>query len=90
MAQNYTNFSPAMREFENLLGQGRIHHTGCPVLTWCLGNVIAKETMDGKYIRPVKEHKDNKIDTAVAMLQSFIGAWTPDEEDGSNQEYLEL
>ena len=90
VAQNYTNFSPAMREFENLLGLGRIHHTGCPVLTWCLGNVIAKETMDGKYIRPVKEHKDNKIDTAVAMLQSFIGAWTPDEEDGSNQEFLEL
>lgn len=90
VAQNYTNFSPAMREFENLLGQKRIHHTGCPVLTWCLGNVIAKETMDGKYIRPVKEHKDNKIDTAIAMLQSFIGAWTPDEDDGSNQEFLEL
>jgi phage terminase large subunit-like protein len=90
IAQNYTNFSPAMREFENLLRQKRVHHTGCPVLTWCLGNVIAKETMDGKYIRPVKEHKDNKIDTAIAMLQSFIGAWTPDEEDGSNQEFLEL
>ena len=90
IAQNYTNFSPAMREFENLLRQKRVHHTGCPVLTWCIGNVIAKETMDGKYIRPVKEHKDNKIDTAIAMLQSFIGAWTPDEEDGSNQEFLEL
>lgn len=90
VAQNYTNFSPAMREFENLLRQKRIHHTGCPVLTWCLGNVIAKETMDGKYIRPVKEHKDNKIDTAIAMLLSFIGSWTPDEEDGSNQEFVEL
>jgi len=90
VAQNYTNFSPAMREFENLLRQKRIHHNGCPVLTWCIGNVIAKETMDGKYIRPVKEHKDNKIDTAIGMLQSFIGAWTPDEEDGSGQEFLEL
>lgn len=90
VAQNYTNFSPAMREFENLLRQKRIHHTGDPVLTWCLGNVIAKATMDGKYIRPVKEHKDNKIDTAIAMLLAFIGAWSPEEDDGSDQEYVEL
>lgn len=90
VAQNYSNFSPAMREFENLLRQGRIHHDGNPVLSWCLGNVIAKETMDGKYIRPVKEHKDNKIDTAVAMLLAFIGAWTPEEDDGSDQEFVEL
>jgi len=80
IAQNYTNFSPAMKDFETLLRQGRIHHTGDPVLTWCMGNVIAKETMDGKYIRPVKEHRDNKIDTAVAALQAFIGAWTPEED----------
>ncbi|WP_016899801.1 terminase large subunit [Pseudoalteromonas sp. PAMC 22718] len=90
VSQNYTNFSPAMREFENLLRQGRIHHNGDPVLTWCLGNVIAKETMDGKYIRPVKEHKDNKIDTAVAKLLAFIGSWQPEEDDGSNQEFLEF
>jgi phage terminase large subunit-like protein len=90
VAQNYTNFSPAMREFETLLRQGRIHHNGDPVLAWCLGNVIAKETMDGKYIRPVKEHKDNKIDTAVAMLLAFIGSWQPEEDDGSNQEFLEF
>lgn len=90
IAQNYTNFSPAMREFENLLRQGRIHHTGDPVLAWCVSNVIAKETMDGKYIRPVKEHKANKIDTAVAMLLAFIGAWTPEDDDGSNQEFVEM
>lgn len=79
--QNYTNFSPAMREFENLLRQGRIHHNGDPVMAWCFSNVIAKETMDGKYFRPVKEHKDNKIDTAVAALLAFIGAWAPEEQE---------
>lgn len=82
VAQNFTNFTPAMREFEALLRQGRIHHNGDPVLTWCMGNVIAKESMDGKYKRPVKEHKANKIDTAVAALLAFIGAWTPDEDAG--------
>lgn len=90
VAQSYSNFTSAMREFENLLNQGRIHHTGCPVLTWCLSNVIAKTTQDGKYFRPVKEHPANKIDTAVAALLAFIGKWQPDEDDGSNQEFLEL
>ncbi len=90
VAQNYTNFTPAMREFENLLEQGRIHHTGCPVLTWCLGNVVARETMDGKYKRPVKEHKDNKIDTAVATLLAFIGAWAPEEDlDAAIDDFLD-
>lgn len=90
VSQNYTNFTPAMREFENLLKQGRIHHTGDPVLSWCLGNVIAKETMDGKYIRPVKAHKNNKIDTAIAMLLAFIGAWTPEEDlSGAIDDFLD-
>jgi len=79
--QSYTNFTPAMREFENLLNQGRIHHNGDPVMSWCFGNVIAKEQMDGKYYRPVKEHKDNKIDTAVAALLAFIGIWAPEENN---------
>lgn len=90
VSQNFTNFSPAMKEFENLLKQKRIHHNGDSVMAWCLGNVIAKETSDGKYIRPVKAHKDNKIDTAVAMLLAFIGAWQPDEDDGSNQEFVDM
>jgi phage terminase large subunit-like protein len=90
VAQNYTNFSPAMREFENLCRQGRIHHTGDPVLAWCMGNIVAKETMDGKYIRPVKEFRDNKIDTGVALLLAFIGAWVPEYDDGSDQGLVEF
>jgi phage terminase large subunit-like protein len=80
VAQSYGNFTEPMRGFESLLRQGRIHHNGDPVLAWCLGNVVAKTTMDGKQTRPVKDNAANKIDTAVAMLLAFIGAWAPDEQ----------
>ena len=59
--QSYSVFSTPMRDFETLLKVGRIHHNGDPVMAWAFSNVIAKETMDGKYIRPVKNHKDNKM-----------------------------
>lgn len=78
--QNYTNFSAPMRDFERLLKAGRIHHDGNPCLTWMFGNVVSKETEDGKMTRPVKEGKDNKIDGAVAALMAFTAAYRPDED----------
>jgi phage terminase large subunit-like protein len=79
--QTYTNFTDPMREFERLLKAGRIHHDGNPCLTWMMGNVVAKETADGKMMRPVKEGKDNKIDGAVAALMAFISQYQPEEDD---------
>lgn len=81
VGQTYTNFSAPMREFERLLKAGRIHHDGNPCLTWMFGNVVAKETEDGKMLRPVKENRDNKIDGAVAALMAFIAAHEPDEDE---------
>ncbi|PNQ48851.1 terminase, partial [Vibrio agarivorans] len=72
VGQSYTNFSAPMRDFESLLKEGRIHHDGNPCLTWMMGNVVAKETMDGKMLRPVKESREAKIDGAVALLMAFI------------------
>lgn len=82
VAQSYTNFSAPMRDFERLLKEGRIHHDGNPCLTWMFSNVVAKETEDGKMMRPVKENRENKIDGAVAALMAFIAAHQPtDPED---------
>ena len=88
--QSYRVFSPAMRDFECLLADGRIHHNGDPVMAWCFSNVIAKETLDGKYVRPVKEHKDNKIDAAVAALMAFIKAYVPEIDDTDDQDFVDL
>lgn len=81
VAQTYTNFSAAMRDFEGLLKQKRIHHDGNACLTWMMGNVVAKQTDDGKMMRPVKENRESKIDGAVGVLMAFIGAHKPAEDD---------
>lgn len=81
VAQNYTNFTAPMREFERLLKAGRIHHDGNPCLAWMMGNVVAKETDDGKMMRPVKENRESKIDGAVALLLAFIGVYQPADDD---------
>ena len=88
-AQNYTNFSPIMRDFEALLRAGRIHHDGNRCLMWMLSNVIAKETMDGKYIRPVKGERRAKIDGAVAALMAFAAVYKPDDDTNSLSKHLE-
>lgn len=89
-SQNYTNFSPIMHDFESLLKDGRIHHDGNRCFMWMLQNVIAKETMDGKYIRPVKGQKDAKIDGAVAALMAFAAIYVPNPDDGSDQTMVDL
>lgn len=86
--QTYTNFSSPMRDFESLLKAGRIHHDGNPCLTWMMGNVVAKETADGKMMRPIKEGKDNKIDGAVAALMAFVSSYRPEEDKGDINDFL--
>lgn len=81
VGQTYTNFSAPMRDFESLLKAGRIHHDGNPCLSWMFGNVVAKETEDGKMMRPVKENREKKIDGAVAALMAFIAAYQPEDYD---------
>lgn len=84
VGQTYTNFSAPMRDFERLLKAGRIHHDGNPCLSWMFSNVVAKETEDGKMMRPVKDNRESKIDGAVAALMAFIAAHEPDDEDDIN------
>ncbi|TNE83295.1 MAG: terminase large subunit [Gammaproteobacteria bacterium] len=90
VAQNYTNYSAPMRDFERLLKLGRIHHDGNPCLTWMMGNVVAKQTEDGKMMRPIKENPESKIDGAVALLTAFIKAYEPEVDDGSDQTFVEI
>ena len=89
VAQTYGNFSAPMRDFEGLLKAGRIHHDGNPCLTWMMGNVVAKQSMDGKMTRPVKESRENKIDGAVAALMAFLKIYAI-EDEGDDQDFVVL
>jgi phage terminase large subunit-like protein len=65
--QNYATFSEAMRDLDALIVAGRIHHNGDPVLSWAMGNVIARKNSIGG-IRPDKARDENKIDPAVSAI----------------------
>lgn len=70
--QNYTNMADAMKEFEAAVLSGRFHHDGHPIMTWCVGNLVAKY-MPGSddVMRPIKQGNDNKIDGAVALIMAI-------------------
>ncbi|MGY4677657.1 terminase large subunit [Pasteurella sp. P03HT] len=82
ITQNYTNLSDPMKELEAAIESGRFHHDGNPIMTWCIGNVVAKYGAGNDDImRPVKEVAENKIDGAVALMMA-IGRIMLNEDDG--------
>jgi len=83
--QNYTNMSDPMKEFEAAVLSGRFHHDGHPIMTWCVGNLIAKP-MSGSddVMRPIKQGDDNKIDGAVALIMAIGRAMIGTQDDLSD------
>lgn len=69
MRQHGTYLGPGMREIEAAIAAGRIHHDGNPVMSWCIGNVLAKEFSNGG-LMPAKENKSSKIDAATALIMA--------------------
>lgn len=64
------NFSDPMKEFEALILDGRLHHDGNPVLTWCVSNVVC-HTDKKDNIYPNKQVRESKIDGAVAAIMAL-------------------
>jgi len=64
--------SPAMKELEAAIYDGRFHHGGHPVLTWCMSNVLTRETAAGNYTMPDKQRPENKIDCAMALFIAMV------------------
>lgn len=84
--QTVLNMSEPMKELEALVLQKRLHHTGCPVLTWQMGNVIAfRDAKDNIY--PRKEREENKIDGPVAGIMALARAIIPGEEQPAESVY---
>ena len=72
------NFSPAMKELEELLAAGRFHHTGDPVLAWMMSNVsLNKRWLNAGILCPTKERADSKIDGAIALFLALGRAMVP-------------
>lgn len=73
VSPNVKNFSPAMKEVEALVLDGRLKHDGDDCMTWMVRNVVAHtDAKDNIY--PRKEHAANKIDGLVALLLA-VSRW---------------
>lgn len=71
--------SPAMRWIEVLIAEGRFHHSGDPVLTWCVTNIVVKP--DAKEnIFPRKISAAKKIDAGIGTITAAARARHFDDE----------
>jgi phage terminase large subunit-like protein len=80
--QTVANMSEPMKELYALVKSGKLQHNGCPVMTWMMGNVVAKE--DAKEnIFPRKDAARNKIDGPVAAIFALARAMAsaPEEQN---------
>ncbi len=76
LRQTVQMMSEPMKEFEAAVLEGRFHHTGDPLLTWMVSNVVAwRDAKDNIY--PRKEREENKIDGAVAIIMAMARAMVP-------------
>jgi len=67
---NVLNFSPAMKELDELVAGRRFRHNGDPVLSWAISNVVCHwDKKDNIY--PNKESVDRKIDPAIALIMAL-------------------
>ena len=72
------NFSEPMKTLDGLIRAGLIAHDGDPVMTWMIGNCVAKE--DAKEnVYPRKNRAEDKIDGVVANMMALARCMTPGE-----------
>lgn len=74
------NMSDPMKSVEALALDRRLLHDGNPILTWMMGNVVAK--LDAKdNIFPRKERYEQKIDGVIALIMAMGNALADDNDD---------
>lgn len=81
------NMSEPMKWLEALVQDGRIVHDGNPVMSWMMGNVVAK--LDAKdNIFPRKERYEQKIDGPVALIYALAMCISDRDEGGDFGEFV--
>jgi phage terminase large subunit-like protein len=69
--------SEPMKETEGRIYSQTLWHTGDPVFTWQMGNVVKKQGRNSgpvKYYYPTKEKAEFKIDVCVALIMAVSRA----------------
>ena len=79
--QGFQSMSPALRDLEGMLLNGRMAHGGHPVLTMCAANAVVQSDPAGNR-KLVKDRSRGRIDgmVALAMMVGAAGAYEADPE----------
>lgn len=80
--QTVQYLSPAMKEVEAAVLSGRLYHTGDPVLTWAISNVIAAEDHNENVFPRKEKSGKSKIDPHSALLNAISRAMVAPETYG--------
>lgn len=70
MAQNKMNQNEPIRDFMAALKDGRITHSGDPLLRWCVGNAVLESDSQDHW-QFDKGASEEKIDLLVAVVMAF-------------------
>jgi phage terminase large subunit-like protein len=76
--QKVEYLSLPMKALDAAIQEGRVHHTGDPVLSWCMSNVVSKPRGPNEDVYPDKLKPAAKIDGAVALITAMRQAITCD------------
>lgn len=75
--QNPQSFAVPLDELLTAVRDGRFHHDGNEMTTWCFSNMVARPARKG-LVSPIKQKPHQKIDGAIAavmaMSRAVIGA----------------
>ena len=85
--QTPANFAVPLDELLTAVKDGRFHHDGHPLTTWCMSNMVARPAKKG-LVSPVKQKEHQKIDGAVATIMAIARACAGNEDEGSLDDFL--
>ena len=75
-----------MQELEAMIAANEFWHSGDPIFTWCMGNIVKKQSRfggSGKMYFPTKENDKLKIDSGVAAIMGLGRLITSNDDSDS-------
>lgn len=80
--QTPANFTVPVDELNAAVADGRFHHDGNPITTWCFSNTVARPARKGM-VAPTKQKPHQKIDGAIAGYMVMARACAAGEREPS-------
>ena len=84
--QGVQTLSEPSKLFERAIVSKFLRHTGCPILTWQIGNAMVQVDVN-ENIRPIRPDRDSKIDGVVATTVA-LAAMTADDIATTEEPYF--